>query len=137
MTLDHVTNSGGEWLKGDGPESDIVISTRMRLARNSANHRVPTVSSLEEKTAIEEELRQAVAGADIIKNIHYTNLMTMSPVDRQLLVERHLISREHAEGKGDRGVAFARHPLLYSCPPKGGHSYSNHRGEDWESSRFL
>ena len=42
----------------------------------------------------------------------YANLMTISPVDRQLLVERHLISLEHANGKGDRGVAFGEDEVV-------------------------
>ena len=36
MNLDSLTNVSGEWLKGSGPESDIVISSRIRLARNLA-----------------------------------------------------------------------------------------------------
>lgn len=106
MELGNIARSGGEWLKGDGPEADIVMSTRVRLARNAANYPFPTVASLEEKSVIEEDLRKIILEPGVIKNAKYTNLMTVSPVDRQFLVERHLISREHAEGKGDRGIAF-------------------------------
>lgn len=112
MPLSDVIKSGGEWLKGDGPESDIVISTRMRLARNAEKFPFPTIASLEEKTVVEEELRKIVLDTNLMKNVRYTNLMTISPVDRQLLVERHLISREHADGKGDRGVAFGQDEIL-------------------------
>jgi len=34
MNLDELTRASGEWLRGSGPESDIVISSRIRLARN-------------------------------------------------------------------------------------------------------
>ncbi len=37
MNLDDLVSSSGEWLKGNGPESDIVISSRIRLARNLAD----------------------------------------------------------------------------------------------------
>ena len=36
MNLDSLTHTSGEWLRGTGPESDVVISTRIRLARNLA-----------------------------------------------------------------------------------------------------
>ena len=36
MRLDTLTNSIGEWLRGTGPDSDIVMSSRVRLARNLA-----------------------------------------------------------------------------------------------------
>jgi protein arginine kinase len=112
MSLDNLATSGGEWLKGDGPESDIVISTRMRLARNSDQYTFPTVASLDEKIETEEHLREAILQAKIIKDMRYVNLMTVSPVDALFLVERHLISREHAEGKGDRAVAFGANEVI-------------------------
>ena len=37
MQLDDLAHSSGEWLRGSGPESDIVISSRIRLARNLAD----------------------------------------------------------------------------------------------------
>ena len=37
MNLDSLLPNLGEWLRGTGPESDIVISTRIRLARNLAS----------------------------------------------------------------------------------------------------
>jgi len=37
MKIDTLTHSIGEWLRGTGPESDIVMSSRVRLARNVAN----------------------------------------------------------------------------------------------------
>ncbi len=112
MPFNNVARSGGEWLRGDGPEADIVTSTRVRLARNSAKYPFPTVASLEEKSSIEEDLSKVILDSGIIKEVEYTNLMTVSPVDRQFLVERHLISREHADGKGDRGVAFGKDEIV-------------------------
>ena len=37
MILDDLTQTSGEWLRGEGPESDIVVSSRIRLARNLAD----------------------------------------------------------------------------------------------------
>lgn len=112
MNLDNIAKTGGEWLRGDGPESDIVISTRVRLARNSVDYPFPIAASLEEKSTIEEDLHKKILESGIIKDAYYTNLMTASPVDRYLLVERHLISREHADGKGDRSVVFGSNEII-------------------------
>ena len=38
MNLDEMAERSGEWLKGEGPESDIVVSSRIRLARNLTNY---------------------------------------------------------------------------------------------------
>jgi protein-arginine kinase len=38
MTIEEMTNRCGEWLKGSGPDSDIVMSSRIRLARNLADY---------------------------------------------------------------------------------------------------
>ena len=34
MTVDELIGQSGEWLRGTGPESDVVVSSRVRLARN-------------------------------------------------------------------------------------------------------
>jgi protein arginine kinase len=41
VDLDALTHTSGEWLRGTGPESDIVISSRIRLARNLARFPYP------------------------------------------------------------------------------------------------
>jgi protein arginine kinase len=95
----------GEWLKGVGPESDIVISSRIRLARNI--HGFPFRTKLETAQLMELErmLRQAIDAAGLPEKVLYSRLDEFEEVDRQLLLERHLISREHAAGEGARGVA--------------------------------
>ena len=37
LNLQELAKTSGEWLRGSGPESDIVISSRIRLARNLAD----------------------------------------------------------------------------------------------------
>ena len=49
MILDEMANRCGEWLKGCGPESDIVMSSRIRLARNPVSYThltLPTICSV-------------------------------------------------------------------------------------------
>ncbi|MBM4082023.1 MAG: protein arginine kinase, partial [Planctomycetes bacterium] len=65
-----------------------------------------------QKQEIEAYLRERVMRVGIDENLLYVNLADTEPVDRLFLVERHLISREHADGDGQRGVAFGRNEVV-------------------------
>src|SRR3982075_251195 len=107
MNLDSLTQNSGEWLRGTGAESDIVISSRIRLARNLSSFPFTNRSSAHQKAEIETALRERLAKLDFAPNLEYLNIPTLTPLDRQLLVERQLISRELANTEGTRGVAVA------------------------------
>ena len=104
MTLDDLTQSSGEWLRGTGPESDIVMCSRIRLARNLADFPFTNRASRGEKAEIEGNVRQAIDRGGI--DLSYFEVNGMNTLDRQFLVERQLISRELAAGEGPRGVAI-------------------------------
>ncbi len=106
MKLDDLTHTSGEWLRGTGPESDIVVSSRIRLARNLADFPFTNRSSTHQKGEIEAMLRDRVARLNGGIQLHYIQVHSLSPLDRQFLVERQLISREHAASEGQRGVAI-------------------------------
>lgn len=106
MNLDTLTHTSGEWLRGTGPESDIVISSRIRLARNVAAFPFTNRASAYQKAEIEGMLRDRVAKLELDPRLEYINIPTLSPLDRQFLVERQLISRELAAADGPRGVAL-------------------------------
>src|SRR5574341_500425 len=108
MKISDLTYNTGEWLRGTGPESDIVISSRIRLARNVARFPFLSRANAKQKKELEEVVRDKIKEADIAPDLCYINLADISPVDRLFLVERHLISREHAGGEGERGVAFGK-----------------------------
>jgi protein arginine kinase len=103
MTLDDLTRTSGEWLRGAGPESDIVMCSRIRLARNLADFPFTNRASRSEKAEIEAHVKSALESAKI--DASYFDVNAMSNLDRQFLVERQLISRELASGEGPRGVA--------------------------------
>ncbi len=114
LDLNDLARSSGEWLRGSGPESDIVISSRIRLARNLADFPFISRASQQDRTDIENALRDAVLqipGTQIRNDgeLEYLNVNELKVIDRQFLVERQLISREHAESEGARGVAIDRH----------------------------
>jgi len=105
MNFEQLTSSCGEWLRGTGPESDIVISTRIRLARNLASFPFTNRASGFQKAEIESHLRERIGKIDLNPRLAYLNLPNLSTLDRQMLVERQLISRELALADGPRGVA--------------------------------
>ncbi len=106
MNVDNLTQASGEWLRGTGPESDIVISSRIRLARNLAAFPFTSRASTAQKAEIEGMLRERVTRLEISPRLSYLGIPSLSPLDRQFLVERQLISRELAAAEGPRGVAL-------------------------------
>jgi protein arginine kinase len=97
----------GEWMRGKGPEADIVMSSRIRLARNLAQFPFLTRADESVRIEIERILRKNVIDLALGGQITYFDVNQLEGVDRQFLVERQLISRELAESHGSRGVCFS------------------------------
>lgn len=112
MELNKLQNQIGEWLGGVGPESDIVISSRIRLARNVGGFPFLSRANPKERSELEQLIGDKVMNADLGVEVSYFRLPDLSSIDRQFLVERHLISREHAFSKGPRGVALSPRETL-------------------------
>ncbi len=104
MNLDELTRTSGEWLRGTGPESDIVMCSRIRLARNLADFPFTNRASRGEKSEIEAGVKNASERAGL--DFSFFDVNAMNTLDRQFLVERQLISRELANGEGPRGVVI-------------------------------
>jgi protein arginine kinase len=112
MKLSDLTSQAGEWLRGSGPMSDIVISSRIRLARNLAGHRFLSRCSRSQRQEIERTVRDTILAAQLSPQTLYVDLEQAPDIDRELLVERHLISRPHAAAEGARGVAVGENETL-------------------------
>ena len=78
MTLDDLTKSSGEWLRGTGPESDIVMCSRIRLARNLADFPFSNRASRGEKSEIEAHFNSALAHAKLELSYIDVNSLTNS-----------------------------------------------------------
>lgn len=109
MELNDLTRNRGEWLQGSGPESDIVISSRIRLARNLAAYPFVGRATDSDRNEIEAVLKECILGIEEDQQLLYLDVAELAGIDRQFLVERHLISREHAESHGTRSVAIDYH----------------------------
>ncbi|HUW20303.1 MAG TPA: protein arginine kinase [Sedimentisphaerales bacterium] len=107
MKLTDLSANINEWFDGSGPRADIVISSRIRLARNLAGHNFLSHCSITERSAILRQLRDALMSLDLGDKVFYISVDKASTLDRHFLVERHLISRHHAFGKGPRGAVIA------------------------------
>lgn len=104
--LDEVARRGGEWLRGVGPMHEIVISTRIRLARNLRGFLFLSRADADARREIADEICKAVQRASALRGHTIVDIEALDELDRTLLVERQLISRQHAEGSGARRVAF-------------------------------
>jgi len=102
--FDELANRCGEWLRGSGPQSEIVISSRIRLARNLAAFPFIRRCTDSDRQAVEKSFRDAIAGIEKWKDLIQVEVADLPTLDRQLLVERQLISRELSEASGARCV---------------------------------
>ena len=107
MDFDGYTQRSSEWLRGTGPESDIVISTRIRLARNLAQFPFTVRGDDSSKNTIVSQVRESLDDLSIPKRLSFIDVNSLDETDRQFLVERQIISRELADGDGPRGVAVS------------------------------
>jgi protein arginine kinase len=107
MTLEDLIPSTGEWLRGEGPASDVVVSSRIRLARNLSDHPFLSTAGSTERTEIFRAIADEVLAVSGDGRTFLVEVDRADPVDREVLVERHLISRQHAMGEGTRGVAIS------------------------------
>ena len=96
----------GVWLSGRGRDTDIVISTRLRLARNLRGFPFRGRITPEEEERLERFLAPKVVDPSLTENMRYVQVHELDEVDRLLLLENHLISMELYNAEGPRGVAF-------------------------------
>lgn len=95
------------WIVGDGPEADVVLGTRVRLARNVRNVPFPGVASAEQLHTVVDMARQAIAGLDARSGgpLKFMRMSEVAPLERELLVERHLISPMHTQDVREKAFA--------------------------------
>ncbi len=107
MKLNELSHNLNKWLSGEGPLSDIVISSRIRLARNLAGYKFLSRCTDKQKSEILEKLKKVLMNIDLGSKVFYLSIEEAKALDRHLLVERHLISTHHAFGKGPRGAVIS------------------------------
>ncbi|MBI1371258.1 MAG: protein arginine kinase [Phycisphaera sp.] len=104
---EHASDKAGQWMRGGGPDQDVVLSSRVRLARNLAGYPFVGRADTNQRRDLLERCRMSIARADITPGLHWVDLNDASSLDRKLLVERHLISRQHSKATSPRAVAIS------------------------------
>jgi protein arginine kinase len=103
-----LARTSGQWLTGDGPDSDIVISSRIRLARNVAGYPFMTKADDEIRQQLVDSLKSIVLNSPSQQSFQFVDVAELDEINAQLLMERQLISRELAKSSGPRGVAIGQ-----------------------------
>ncbi len=93
-----IFNARTEWLRGEGQACDVVLSSRVRLARNLAGLPFVARASRTDRRHTLDLCRARLVGAGLAKQLMWLNLHDSPPIDRAVLAERHLISKQLARG---------------------------------------
>jgi protein arginine kinase len=94
-----MNNAISAWMSEEGPDSDIVLSSRIRLARNFDEFKFPTLFSKEEAKAIIVKMEGILNQIDFkrIEQMELLKIDELQPLQKRVLVEKHLISPLLAE----------------------------------------
>ena len=106
MSLENLLNHTSEWLRGTGPNSNIIISSRIRSARNLVDIPFSHGANSKQSEKSLDEIKAAVDSALFLKKSTYLELKDYSELDKQFLVERHLMSKEHAVTQESKGLVI-------------------------------
>lgn len=92
------------WLSASGLHSDLVISSRVRLARNFQNHKFVRIADDRERAEIHSLVAGKLDGCPSLSGTRLFSVDSLTDLDRQFLVERHLISLDMQKQGGRRGI---------------------------------
>jgi len=95
-----------ETARRKGPHDRIVMSSRVRLARNLKDAAFPGWAKKPERVRVLELIRPAIEGLPEMREAFSETMDSLSTLDKQILVERHLISREHAAKSSGSGLVL-------------------------------
>jgi len=104
--FEDLLTSQNDWFCKDGPLHNVVVSSRVRLARNIAGKKFPHHSNATEQREIVDQVQRVVSELPPSDHFRFVRLNEISSLDRQFLTEHQLMSVEHAASLGDRAVAF-------------------------------
>jgi protein arginine kinase len=106
MDLDHFLEATSVNPHRKGPHDRIVLSSRVRLARNIKDCAFPGWAKKPERVRVMGIIRPAIESLPEMKDAFSESMDNLGALDKQILVERHLISREHAAKNAGSGVVL-------------------------------
>ena len=103
-----------EWMKGNGPESEIVISSRVRLARNVKNFPFPILATDSQAGAVIDEVKKALVHDKMnkISEFELIQLDQLTELQKRVLVEKHLISPNLAQDSRKGAVVLSQDEVI-------------------------
>ena len=108
MTIASLLETPSELTDTVSSKCAIVLMTRVRLARNLSGQPFPGWAREEQRDRILESCRDAITGAPQMKRALNVAIADLSDLEKQILVERHLISRELSGAKNGAGVVISK-----------------------------
>jgi protein arginine kinase len=108
MTIASLLDSHSELTDSASSKTAIVLMTRVRLARNLAGTPFPGWAKATQRDDIFERCRSAIATTSPMKRCFNLSIGELSDLEKQILVERHLISRELSGAKTGAGVVISK-----------------------------
>ncbi len=99
----------GSWYLQNAPEGDIVISSRIRLARNIANMPFPSRMTDEQRRKLNELVKTAIneSNTPFAKNLKFIELKNIPEDERRAMVERHIVSKEFIKDTKERAIILS------------------------------
>ncbi len=110
--FEKMAESPAHWLSGKGEEALVVLSTRIRLARNVAGCRYPTTADTDTRKRIIAYFDSVVTRTDLLSDSQYCKATDIDSMDRDFLVERHLISPVFLNGDLSKAVLIGPNEQL-------------------------
>src|SRR5579863_7958514 len=112
MSIHEFLSPPVESARRTGPHDRIVMSSRVRLARNLRGLAFPGWAKKAERIKALDVIRPAVESLPQMANSFSESMDNLGPLDKQILVERHLISREHAAKSAGSGLVLNKEESL-------------------------
>ena len=112
MNINDFLSTPAESSRRSGPHDRIVMSSRVRLARNLSGLAFPGWAKKPERIRALETIRPAVEGLKQMSGGFSDSMDNLLAMDKHVLVERHLISREHAAKNAGSGLVLNKEESL-------------------------
>lgn len=112
MKIDDLITHTGEWLKGAGPQSHIVMSSRVRLARNIDKIPFPARANKKDLAEVVKIAKAAFESSEYFKDAMLLKINELDALDQQFLIERHLMSHDHAATAEGRAILISKEEIL-------------------------
>ncbi|NQT32386.1 MAG: protein arginine kinase [Candidatus Omnitrophica bacterium] len=112
MILNDFIKKETEWLKGEGPYSNIAISTRVRVARNIKGHLYYDRADSKQREDTLGAVTANMKRNKFLQGALFLRIKDLSDLDRVFLVERHLMSREHTQDVAHKGLVIDEKEII-------------------------